>query len=89
MLPQSLDAERLQQLAIGILVVLVVLSVLVLRFVQKAVTKVVMLGLMVGLGVAVWVQREELRQCGETCDCQLFGQDVHVPKVGCDTQLGS
>jgi hypothetical protein len=81
-LPDSLDPETLRTIAIVALVVLVLFGLLVLRMVQKMVLRVVLLGLLAGLGVFVWAQRDALADCAKTCDCRFAGQDVHVPS--CD-----
>lgn len=60
-------------------VVLLVLVLLVVRFIQKLVLRLVLVGLMVLVGIGVYVSRDELAECTETCSCQLFGQDVDVP----------
>ena len=36
-------------------------------------------GLVGGLVVALWVQRDDLKDCQATCSCRLFGQEVQVP----------
>jgi hypothetical protein len=77
----------LQTVAIIAIAVLVVSSVLVIRFVQKVATKIVLLAVLAGLALLAWNARVELSQCAQTCDCRIYGQDVHVPKVGCDRSL--
>jgi uncharacterized membrane protein YccC len=81
MLPKSLDPDTLRTAALVSLVVLAVVAVLVLRFVQKMVLRVVFLGLLVGIGVFVWWERDSLRQCVPTCACSVAGYTVQVP--GC------
>ena len=89
MLPESLDSVDLQRIAIFVLIGLAVVCFLVLRFVQKMLLRLLLVGLTIGLGVAVWAQRVELGECAKTCDCRLFGKDVQVPRVGCDRELGN
>lgn len=81
-LPESLDPETLRTGGLVVLVVLVLGALWVLRAVQKAMTRLLLLGLCVLLGVGVWFQREELGECRRTCECQLFFQDVEVPERG-------
>lgn len=88
-LPESLDPETLRTVALVVLAVLVFAALWVLRTVQKVMTRLLLLGLCVVLGVGVWLQRDELGECRRTCACQLFFQDVEVPERGdglaCDT----
>lgn len=84
MLPESLDPDALRTIAIVALVVLVVGVFLVLRFIQKMVLRVILLGALVGLGVGVWVQRESLEDCVPECACSFFGYDVPPDQIpGC------
>ncbi|MBW8827310.1 MAG: hypothetical protein JF603_13315 [Acidobacteria bacterium] len=84
MLPKSLDPEALRNIAIGGLVVLALVAFMVMRFIQKMVLRVILLGALVGFGVYVWGQRQELKDCVPTCSCQFFGFDVHMPSAaGC------
>lgn len=81
-LPESLDPETLRTVALVVLAVLVLAALWVLRTVQKAMTRLLLLGLCVVLGIGVWFQRDELDECRRTCECQLFFQDVRVPERG-------
>lgn len=82
MLPKSLDPDSLQAIGAATLVAIVIIAGLVMWTVQKMVMRVVMVGLLVGLGVFVWYERDELRDCGPpNCDCKVAGFDVHTP--GC------
>ena len=60
-------------------VVLLVLVLLVVRFIQKLILRIVLVGLMVLVGIGIYVSRDELAECTRTCSCQLAGQDVDVP----------
>jgi len=78
-LPQALDPETLRTAALVALAVVVIGIFLTLRFIQKMVVRVVIVGILVALGAGIWVQREELTACGSTGACTFFGQDVQVP----------
>ena len=83
-LPKSLDPEALRNIAIAGIAVLALIAFLVMRFIQKMVLRVVLLGALVGLGVFVWGQRQELQDCVPTCACEFFGFEVQLPNVaGC------
>ncbi len=79
MLPQALDPETLRTAAIVALGAVVIGIFLTLRFIQKMVVRVVIVGILVALGAGIWVQREELASCRSTGGCTFFGQDVQVP----------
>jgi hypothetical protein len=78
-LPETFDPELLRNVAIGGLVLVVVIAFLVMRFIQKMVLRVVLLGALFGLGLYVWGQRQELQDCVPTCQCSFLGFDVHIP----------
>ena len=74
----DLDPDQVKTGAIVALAVLVVVAFLVMRFIQKMVLRVILLGGLVGLGVYVYAQREELKDCVPECACTFFGFDVKV-----------
>ena len=83
MLPKSLDPDSLQAIGAAALVGIVIVAGLVMWAVQRMVMRVIVVGLLVGLGVFVWYERDELRDCGPpSCnECKVATFDVHVP--GC------
>jgi hypothetical protein len=58
---------------------LAVLAVLVLRMIQKALLRLVLLGLIVLVAAFVYVNRDPLETCARTCECTIAGQHVTVP----------
>lgn len=84
MLPESLDLETLRTVAIVALVALLVVAFLIMRFIQKMVLRVVLIGALAGLGLFVWAQREELSECVPACDCTFFGFEISPENMrGC------
>lgn len=84
MLPESVDPDMLRTIAIGALVALVVLAFLVLRFIQKMVLRVILVGALAGVGLFVWVQREELQECVPKCACTFLGMELKQEAIpGC------
>lgn len=74
-----------------VMALLVVAAVVIARLAQRILMMIVGLVVVGGLLVAIWVQRDELAQCQETCACSLFGQDIQVPDArlcGEDSLLG-
>lgn len=78
-LPSWLDPELLRWIIVAILVVLAFLLLVVLRFVQRFVTRFLLLAILVGLGVSLWVQRQDLQDCALRCECTLYGQEIVIP----------
>ena len=66
-------------------VTLIVLSIVVVRMVQKVMTRTILLTLIAGVALFVYANNEALTACASTCNCRLVGQDVDVPL--CDTEL--
>ena len=60
-------------------VVLLVLALLVIRFIQKLVLRLVLVGLLVVVGIGIYVNRAELAECTRTCSCQVADRQVDVP----------
>ena len=67
------------------LAVLVTLTFLVLRMVKERVTRTLLLAGIVAMAVFVYVNRDPLKACAETCECQIAEQDLSVPF--CDPNL--
>ena len=89
MLPDWLDPSTLRTVAAVAIVVILVAAFLIMRFVQKMILRVVVLGIAVGLAAGVWAERAELRDCARTCDCRFFGFEVEPPaavRERCSTQ---
>ena len=93
----AVDPDQLKMGAIIAIVVLAVLALLVARFIQKLVLKLVMVLVLVGAGIFVYLQRDDLDECqkqlraaptiddlrtpDERCTCEFVGYEVKVP--GC------
>jgi len=69
------------------LVTLLVLTFLVVRLVQKAMLRLLLLGLIAVVGLFVYVNREPLQACARTCECQIADREVDVPICDPDLEL--
>jgi hypothetical protein len=91
-LPSGIEPDQLKNAAIAVLVVLVIVLFLVMRFIQKMVFRVIMVGLLIAGGVALYSQRANLDDCQKRvraemtatsadvrCVCTFAGMDVTVP----------
>jgi hypothetical protein len=82
----ALTADTVEKLAIGLVVVLAVGAVLVIRSSITLYSKIAMVVVLGGLGVALFQNRVELGRCSRTCACTIYGHDVEVPHLpfSCD-----
>jgi hypothetical protein len=78
-IPDRLDADQVEIAIVVLLVVCAIGAIVVLRTIQKAATRMLLLVVLLAVGVGLWWQREELEQCQGQCTCRVFGQDVNVP----------
>jgi len=60
----------------------VLLALLVVRLVVKTMTRFILLGTLLLLTLFVYVERANIQQCTQTCECSVAGYDVELP--GCD-----
>ena len=79
-LPEWLDAERLQWVILAVIGGLLYSMYLVTKFVRKVITKFLLFLVIAGLGLSLWIQREDLSECAETCECTLYGEQVTIPE---------
>ena len=77
-------ADNIAQISV---VTLLVLTVLVLRMVQKAALRFTLLAVLAVLAVFVWANRAPLKACAQTCECSLVGQEITVPSCDPDVSL--
>lgn len=77
-------ADNLTAIAAG---TLLLLTVVVVRMVQKATVRLVLLLLIAGMAVFAYANRAELKDCAMSCECRLVEQDLTVPGCGSDLRL--
>jgi len=78
-LPDWLSADRLQWIILAVIAINIYAMYLVAKLVRKAITKFLLFVLLAGLGLSLWIQRADLQDCVNSCECRLYGQDVEVP----------
>jgi hypothetical protein len=80
-----MDPDALRNIAAFAIIILVITAGLVLWVVQKMVMKVIVLGLLIGIGVFVWYERDALKDCGPpNCSCHVLSWDVDPTVIpGC------
>jgi hypothetical protein len=82
----ALTADTVEKLVIVLVVVLIVGIGLVVRSTIKIYSKIALIVVIGGLGVALFQNRVELGRCSQTCSCAIYGHDVEVPHLpfSCD-----
>lgn len=63
-------------------VFLLLLALLVIRLVVKTMTRLILLGTLTLLVLGVYVERNNIQECTQTCSCSVVGVDVTLP--ACD-----
>jgi hypothetical protein len=64
---------------------LVVVTVLIVRMVQKTALRLALIAVVVGMAVFVYANRLALEECADTCKCRVAERDISVP--ACSTDL--
>ena len=80
MLPEWLDADRLSVALVGGTASLVVAAVIAFRMVRRLMLAVFISVVLIGGAAVLAVQWSGLRDCQETCSCDVFGRTVQVPE---------
>ncbi|MYA81992.1 MAG: hypothetical protein F4155_13245 [Acidimicrobiales bacterium] len=81
MLPEWLDADRLSIALVGGIAALAVAAFVALRLIRRLVLAVLISAVLVGGAAVLAVQWSGLRDCQETCSCEVFGRPVQVPQI--------
>ena len=79
-LPDSFTPANVRTLALVVAIAAVVLGLLVLRFVQKLLTKLIFTVMLAFLAYGAWHYRGDLGNCAKTCKCHVAGVDIKLPK---------
>ncbi len=66
-------------------IVCAILGILVARLITRTVTRFLLLGIIALLGLFVVVERDNITECTQTCECRLAGIDTTVP--ACNAEL--
>ena len=80
MLGEWLDADRVSIALIVGIACLVIAAVAALRLIRRFLLAVLISVVLTGAAVALAVQLTGLRDCQETCTCEVFGREVSVPQ---------
>jgi len=78
-LPEWLDADRLSAALVGGIACLVIAAVVVLRMIRKLALAVLISVVLVGAAAVLAAQWSGLRDCQQTCSCDVLGRTVQVP----------
>ncbi len=66
-------------------IICVVLALLVARLITKTFTRLALLGIIVLAGLFIVIERDNITECTQTCECRLAGVDTTVP--ACNAKL--
>jgi len=83
-----MDVTFLERMSWAVLVLLALLMLFTVRLIKAAVLQVVLLMMLLGVGITVWVYRDDLSECRTTCSCSLLGIEVDFSESAqraCDT----
>ena len=80
-LPEWLDADRLNNALLGGVACLALAGFVALRLIRRMALALTVFALLVGGAVLLALQWESLRDCQLTCTCEVLGQTVTVPDV--------
>lgn len=75
---RALDVATTETASLVALGVLALLAVAVLILISKVFVKLVAVGVIVALGIALYSQRAELADCPRTCACSFFGYELEI-----------
>jgi len=78
-LPEWLDADRLSIALVGGIAVLALAAFIALRLIRRLALAVLISVVLIGGAAVLAVQWSGLRDCQETCSCDVFGRTVQVP----------
>ena len=59
-----------------------ILALLVIRLVVKTMTRMILLSTLLLMVLFVYVERNNIQECTQTCECAIAGIDVELP--ACD-----
>ncbi|WP_419856259.1 hypothetical protein [Candidatus Poriferisodalis sp.] len=80
MLPEWLDADRLSIALVSGIAALAAAAFVALRLIRRLMVAVLVSVVLVGGAVVLAVQWSGLRDCQDTCSCEVFGRQVEVPQ---------
>lgn len=76
--------ETVGLIGIGVLILLAILFAVIIK---KIIGKLIAVVILVGLAVAVYLQRDNIQNCEPGTTCTFFGVDVEVPDPNLDGML--
>ncbi|WP_436795949.1 hypothetical protein [Actinospongicola halichondriae] len=66
-------------------IVCVILALLIARLITRTMTRLVLLGIVVLAGLFIVIERDNITECTQTCECRLAGFDTTIP--ACNAKL--
>lgn len=78
-LPSWFTPANARTIALVVLVLSLVMTFLVLRFVQQMMMKLGLTLAMLLIAFIAWHERADLQNCAKTCECRMLVFDVKIP----------
>ena len=78
-LPSWAHPDLLEDISLAVLLLAVIAAALVFRFVRKVAVRTLVVTALLVFAIGLWGQRAQLQSCTDDCQCELFGQVVHIP----------
>ncbi len=77
-MPSFVTPDRLRWIIPLLTLAMIFAALWVVRFITKLVIKASILGVIAIFVLTLWVQRADLGDCAQTCECSLYGLDVEI-----------
>jgi hypothetical protein len=68
-----------ENLSLFSVLTLAALALLVMRLVQKTMTRGLLLALLVAAAFFVYANEAQIERCANTCECRLLRQNIEIP----------
>ncbi len=74
----ALTTDQIGTLAVGVIIGLIAIGVIVSLVMTKAIGRVILAVVVIGLGILVWTQRTSLEDSVNKCDANVSYFGIHV-----------
>lgn len=75
----DITIDTVKTVGVIIIGVMVLLAVAFAVLVKAVLTKILSVVIVLAIAVAVFLQRDNLSQCPQTCECRFFGIGLKIP----------
>lgn len=75
----ALDVDTVKTVGVIGIGVLILLAVAFAFLIQKVIVRLAAIVIVLSLAAAIYVQRDNLADCPQTCSCSFFGLKLQIP----------